>query len=67
MLAGHDRGVPVVHHRPGRVAGRRFHNQITLFKSVGTAIEDLAAAILVFETMLGTAAELGPNTGVLRG
>jgi ornithine cyclodeaminase len=51
----------------GRVAGRRFHNQITLFKSVGTAIEDLAAAILVFETMLGTAAELGPNTGVLRG
>ena len=51
----------------GRIAGRRFHNQITLFKSVGTAIEDLAAAILVFETMLGTAAELGPNTGVLRG
>jgi alanine dehydrogenase len=52
----------------GRVAGRRFHNQITLFKSVGTAIEDLAAAILVFETALGTNAdEYGPNTGVLRG
>lgn len=52
----------------GRIAGRRFHNQITLFKSVGTAIEDLAAAILVFETMLGTNAdEYGPNTGVLRG
>jgi ornithine cyclodeaminase len=51
----------------GRVAGRRFHNQITLFKSVGTAIEDLAAAILVFETMLGTDAEYGPNTSVLRG
>ena len=33
----------------GRVAGRTFYNQITLFKSVGTAIEDLAAAILVFE------------------
>ncbi|MCR9256531.1 MAG: ornithine cyclodeaminase family protein [Alphaproteobacteria bacterium] len=27
-------------------AGRRFHNQITLFKSVGTALEDLAAADL---------------------
>ena len=51
----------------GRVAGRRFHNQITLFKSVGTAIEDLAGAILVFETMLGGSLELGPNTGVLRG
>lgn len=51
----------------GRIAGRRFHNQITLFKSVGTAIEDLAAAILVFETMLGGDAEYGPNTGVLRG
>ncbi|HEX2113910.1 MAG TPA: ornithine cyclodeaminase family protein [Alphaproteobacteria bacterium] len=51
----------------GRVAGRRFHNQITLFKSVGTAIEDLAAAILVFETMLGTNAEYGPHSEVLRG
>ena len=52
---------------PGRIAGRRFHNQITLFKSVGTAIEDFAGAILVFETMLGASAELGPDTGVLRG
>lgn len=33
----------------GRVAGRSYHNQITLFKSVGTALEDLAAAIMVFE------------------
>jgi alanine dehydrogenase len=33
----------------GRAAGRSFHNQITLFKSVGTALEDLAAAELVFE------------------
>jgi alanine dehydrogenase len=33
----------------GRAAGRSFHNQITLFKSVGTAIEDLAAAEFVFE------------------
>ncbi len=35
----------------GRAAGRSFHNQITLFKSVGTALEDLAAAELVYETM----------------
>lgn len=33
----------------GRVHGRSFYNQITLFKSVGTAIEDLAAAVLLFE------------------
>jgi ornithine cyclodeaminase len=32
----------------GNRAGRRFHDQITLFKSVGTALEDLAAAIHVF-------------------
>lgn len=37
----------------GRVAGRTFHNQITLFKSVGTAIEDLAAAVLVWENVRG--------------
>ena len=36
----------------GRVAGRSFYNQITLFKSVGTAAEDLAAAALVFERTL---------------
>jgi ornithine cyclodeaminase len=35
----------------GRVAGRSFHNQITLFKSVGTALEDLAAAELVYESL----------------
>jgi ornithine cyclodeaminase len=51
----------------GRIAGRRFHNQITLFKSVGTALEDLAAAILVFETLLGTHAEAAPHSEVLRG
>jgi ornithine cyclodeaminase len=33
----------------GQRAGRRFYDQITLFKSVGTAIEDLAAAELVVE------------------
>jgi alanine dehydrogenase len=33
----------------GARSGRRFYDQITLFKSVGTAIEDLAAAQLVCE------------------
>lgn len=32
----------------GRVAGRETADEITLFKSVGTAIEDLAAAMLVW-------------------
>ncbi|MEQ9813244.1 MAG: ornithine cyclodeaminase family protein [Azospirillaceae bacterium] len=32
----------------GDRAGRRFYDQITLFKSVGTALEDLAAAQLTF-------------------
>ena len=31
----------------GRVAGRRTAEEITLFKSVGTALEDLAAAQLL--------------------
>jgi alanine dehydrogenase len=35
----------------GTRAGRRYHDQITLFKSVGTALEDLAAAQLAFERM----------------
>ena len=33
----------------GERAGRRFYDQITLFKSVGTAIEDFAAAQLTIE------------------
>jgi len=33
----------------GRAKGRTSASQITLFKSVGTAIEDLAAAILVWQ------------------
>lgn len=33
----------------GDRAGRRYHDQITLFKSVGVALEDLAAATLAFE------------------
>ena len=35
----------------GARAGRRFYDQITLFKSVGTAIEDLAAAQLTVEVV----------------
>ena len=33
----------------GTAAGRRSDEEITLFKSVGTAIEDLAAAVAVYE------------------
>jgi alanine dehydrogenase len=36
----------------GSRSGRRFHDQITLFKSVGSAIEDLAAAQLALEHTL---------------
>jgi ornithine cyclodeaminase len=35
----------------GRVAGRRTAEEITLFKSVGTALEDLAAAQLLLEAV----------------
>ncbi|MCB1500578.1 MAG: ornithine cyclodeaminase family protein [Bauldia sp.] len=35
----------------GAVSGRRGPEEITLFKSVGAAIEDLAAAVLVFERL----------------
>ncbi len=35
-----------------RRAGRRFYDQITLFKSVGTARENLAAAHLTVERVL---------------
>jgi len=33
----------------GKVSGRQSEDQRTVFKSVGTALEDLAAAALVFE------------------
>jgi ornithine cyclodeaminase/alanine dehydrogenase-like protein (mu-crystallin family) len=33
----------------GTRAGRRYYDQITLFKSVGTALEDLAAAVLLLD------------------
>ncbi|MDQ2103186.1 bifunctional Delta(1)-pyrroline-2-carboxylate/Delta(1)-piperideine-2-carboxylate reductase [Azospirillum isscasi] len=36
----------------GQRAGRRFYDQITLFKSVGTALEDLCAAQLAVEMVV---------------
>jgi len=39
----------------GDAPGRRSAGEITLFKSVGTAVEDLAAAILVYERLTGQA------------
>ena len=33
----------------GKVTGRRTPDEITLFKSCGTAIEDLATAIMVYQ------------------
>ncbi len=38
----------------GNVPGRRSDDEITLFKSVGSAIEDLAAAALTFQDAQGT-------------
>lgn len=40
----------------GSRAGRRYHDQITLFKSVGTAIEDLAAARLALDNVMHSSA-----------
>jgi ornithine cyclodeaminase len=40
----------------GKVEGRRAAEEITLFKSVGTAIEDLAAAMLAFTARAGSSA-----------
>ncbi|NLS05932.1 ornithine cyclodeaminase family protein [Rhizobium sp. P32RR-XVIII] len=37
----------------GTSAGRRAPDEITLFKSVGAALEDLAGAILAYETVIG--------------
>ena len=36
----------------GDRAGRRFHNQITLFKSVGHALEDLTAAQVALDNSI---------------
>jgi alanine dehydrogenase len=38
----------------GTQPGRRHAGEITVFKSVGAALEDLAAAILVFESIAGS-------------
>jgi len=35
----------------GKAKGRKRENEITLFKSVGAAIEDLAAAMLVWKRL----------------
>ncbi len=40
----------------GEKSGRRSNDEITLFKSVGAALEDLAAGISVYETRRGPAA-----------
>jgi ornithine cyclodeaminase len=37
----------------GMVSGRTSAEEITLFKSVGASIEDLAAAVAVYERMAG--------------
>ena len=38
----------------GRHAGRASTDEVTLFKSVGAALEDLAAAMLVFDAGSGS-------------
>lgn len=45
----------------GTVAGRLAAGEITLFKSVGAAIEDLAAAISVYESVAGHGAGTAGN------
>ena len=49
----------------GKVEGRRSADDITLFKSLGLAVEDLAAAHHVYQRALergmGTSVELGGN------
>ncbi len=49
VLAPEDIAADLFELTRGERAGRRFHDQITLFKSVGTALEDLAAAQLTVE------------------
>ncbi len=49
VLAPEDVAADLFELTRGDRAGRRFYDQITLFKSVGTAVEDLAAAQLTVE------------------
>ena len=46
----------------GKVAGRTGEDEITLFKSVGTALEDLAAAELVYDATRASPSALRPTT-----
>jgi ornithine cyclodeaminase len=48
LISEHDIAADLFDLTRGERAGRRYHDQITLFKSVGTALEDLATAIHVF-------------------
>jgi ornithine cyclodeaminase len=52
VTAGHVRGT-LFDLCGGTVPGRTAADEITLFKSIGTAIEDLAAAMLVWRRMTG--------------
>jgi ornithine cyclodeaminase len=38
----------------GQITGRRTEAEITLFKSVGSALEDLAAAALAYQDVAST-------------
>lgn len=49
VLAPDDIAADLFELTRGDKAGRRYYDQITLFKSVGTAVEDLAAAQLTVE------------------
>ena len=43
----------------GRVAGRQSADEVTLFKAVGTALSDIAAAALVYRAVAGRTGSLG--------
>ena len=49
VLSSEDIAADLFELTQGTRAGRRSRDEITLFKSVGTAIEDLAAAELAVE------------------
>jgi ornithine cyclodeaminase len=51
---------------PPRIAGRRSRDEITLFKSLGLAIEDVAAARRVYERAIATGAGSWLELGGLR-
>ncbi len=50
VITAHDIAGDLFELTRGDRAGRRFHNQITLFKSVGHSLEDLAGAQLAYDT-----------------